>query len=169
MHREIRPSGFGAGDIRLYKLPDIRQNMQVSLLLLEKVFFKTDNDLVDCTKMYFSPNTNFQIARTSGHLSGIRISYEPFIRPVGYHGKFGRYPFHPYRRYLFPGPHRQHISICSPPFLYEISTQIQCCGAGAGGAEICWDLEPEPKLSFFEYFLQSAWRMLGWRKAHFYI
>ena len=22
----------------------------------------------------------------------------------------------------------------------------QCCGAGAGGAEIIWDLEPEPKL-----------------------
>ena len=27
-------------------------------------------------------------------------------------------------------------------------TTIQCCGAGAGGAEIIWDLEPEPKLSF---------------------
>ena len=25
---------------------------------------------------------------------------------------------------------------------------IQCCGAGAGGAEIIWDLEPEPKLNF---------------------
>ena len=26
----------------------------------------------------------------------------------------------------------------------------QCCGAGAGGAEIIWDLEPElePKLNF---------------------
>ena len=25
---------------------------------------------------------------------------------------------------------------------------FQCCGAGAGGAEIIWDLEPEPKLNF---------------------
>ena len=24
----------------------------------------------------------------------------------------------------------------------------QCCGAGAGGPEIIWDLEPEPKLNF---------------------
>ena len=26
---------------------------------------------------------------------------------------------------------------------------MQCCGAGAGGAEIIWDLEPEPKLDIF--------------------
>ena len=142
MHREIRPSGFGSRGYPVIKIAGYpakyaSEPFTSGKSLCAYVFFKTDNDLVDCTKMYFSPNTNFQIARTSGHLSGIRISYEPFIRPVGYHGKFGRYPFHPYRRYLFPGPHRQHISICSPPFLYEISTQIQCCGAGAGGAEIC--------------------------------
>ena len=25
----------------------------------------------------------------------------------------------------------------------------QCCGAGAGGAEITWDLEPEPKFNIY--------------------
>ena len=39
-----------------------------------------------------------------------------------------------------------------------IYTFAQCCGAG--GAEIIWDLEPEPKLIFTEHFLQSVWRML---------
>ena len=28
------------------------------------------------------------------------------------------------------------------------SFEFQCCGVGAGGAEIIWDLKPEPKLSF---------------------
>ena len=37
-------------------------------------------------------------------------------------------------------------------------TYGQFCGAGVGGAEIIWDMEPEPKLNF--YFLQSVWRML---------
>ena len=45
----------------------------------------------------------------------------------------------------------------------------------AGGAEIIWDLEPEPKLFetwsrsriylFNKYFLPSVWRMIGWRKT----
>ena len=26
--------------------------------------------------------------------------------------------------------------------------KYQCCGAGAGGAEIIWNLKPEPKLNF---------------------
>ena len=47
----------------------------------------------------------------------------------------------------------------------------QCCGAGAGGAEIIWDLEPdpEPTINLNKHFLQSAWRMLGRRKANFYL
>ena len=34
------------------------------------------------------------------------------------------------------------------PTYTGIVCEIQCCGAGAGGAEIIWDLEPEPKLNF---------------------
>ena len=30
----------------------------------------------------------------------------------------------------------------------QIRIIMQCCGAGAGGAEIIWDLEPELKLNF---------------------
>ena len=33
-------------------------------------------------------------------------------------------------------------------FLKNSYFKDQCCGAGAGGAEIIWDLEPEPKFSF---------------------
>ena len=31
------------------------------------------------------------------------------------------------------------------------------------------DLEPEPKINLNKYFLQSVWRMLRRRKAHFYL
>ena len=37
----------------------------------------------------------------------------------------------------------------------------QCCGAGAGGEKLFWDLEPEPKKNFNKHFLQSVLRMLG--------
>ena len=53
-------------------------------------------------------------------------------------------------------------------FILKMHLIKQCCaGAGAGGAEIIWGLEPEsgPKLSFNKNLLQSVWRMLGWRKT----
>ena len=31
------------------------------------------------------------------------------------------------------------------------------------------DLEPEPKINLNKHFLQSVWRMLGRRKANFYL
>ena len=56
---------------------------------------------------------------------------------------------------------------------FMTAVKNQCCGAGAGGTEIIWDLEPEPgpkpKLSFNKYLLQSMWRMLGWIKTNFYL
>ena len=36
----------------------------------------------------------------------------------------------------------------STPFASNYPIVNQCCGAGAGGAEIILDLEPEPKLNF---------------------
>ena len=38
---------------------------------------------------------------------------------------------------------QQHQSKNTVPFKLK-----WCCGAGAGGAKIIWDLEPEPKLNF---------------------
>ena len=32
----------------------------------------------------------------------------------------------------------------------------QCCGAGAGGAKIIWDLEPEPKINLNKHFQEDA-------------
>ena len=46
----------------------------------------------------------------------------------------------------------------------------QCCGAGAGGAEIIWGpgAGAGAENKFKKHFLQSVWRMLGRRKANFY-
>ena len=35
--------------------------------------------------------------------------------------------------------------------------------------KLCGDLEPEPKINLNKHFLPSVWRMLGRRKAYFYL
>ena len=47
-----------------------------------------------------------------------------------------------------------HVSVSL--FCRYTGMSTQCCGAGAGGAEIIWDLEPEPKLNFNKHLLQSV-------------
>ena len=42
--------------------------------------------------------------------------------------------------------HSTELSLFSEQSYKHIN--MQCCGAGAGGAEIIWDLEPEPELNF---------------------
>ena len=41
-------------------------------------------------------------------------------------------------------PHRKICALWS----FVVYLINQCCGTGAGGAEIIWDLDPEPKLNF---------------------
>ena len=40
---------------------------------------------------------------------------------------------------------KNNRSWASAPTVIRAGGIIQCCGAGAGGAEIIWDLEPEPE------------------------
>ena len=51
-------------------------------------------------------------------------------------------------RFIFFYDWTEFNNITVPVIRYKICRFLQCCGAGAGGAEIIWGLEPEPKLNF---------------------